>query len=151
MQEMICGVLRFRNDVTQSVSHHAVWCFGAQFMSVYNPPNAEVGKGAYFTAAFLSCSACQAVSLECLLVARLLTSLILHPTQPIVLERLPSKIAGGNNGSGAASWVHTKALFKLTPESKDIIRGCTDEMCSTSALLSGMKISDSLGDWVAED
>ena len=66
-----------------------------------------------------------------------------------MLERLPSKIAGGASGSGAASWVHTKALFKLTPESKDIIRGCTDEMCSTSALLSGMKIAD--GDWIAED
>jgi hypothetical protein len=62
--------------------------------------------------------------------------------QPIVLERMPT-----GKSDRPASWIHTKALFKLTPESKDIIRGCTDEMCSTSALLSGLKVSD----WIAED
>ena len=79
----------------------------------------------------------------------MLTPVCYAAKQPIVLERLPSKLTGAN-GNGAASWVHTKALFKLTPESKDIIRGCTDEMCSTSALLSGMRISDG-GDWIRED
>lgn len=61
--------------------------------------------------------------------------------QPIVLERIPKE-----SGS-RASWIHTKALYRLRPESKDIIKGCSDEMCSTAAFLSGVKVTD----WVDED
>ena len=40
-----------------------------------------------------------------------------------------------------ASWVHTKALYRLTDESRDIIKGCTSEMCMTSCLPTGSVLS----------
>lgn len=65
--------------------------------------------------------------------------------QPIVLERIPNGEAA--KPGGPSSWIHTKALYRLTPESKEIVKGCSDEMCSTSALLSGVRV----GDWIEED
>lgn len=65
--------------------------------------------------------------------------------QPIILERIPKD--EGAKAGGRASWIHTKALYRLRPESKDIIKGCSDEMCSTAAFLSGVKVTD----WVDED
>ncbi|CAL8465534.1 g5070 [Coccomyxa elongata] len=62
--------------------------------------------------------------------------------EPIVLERIPK-----NEPGSRASWIHTKALYRLRPESKDIIKGCSEEMCSTAAFLSGVKVTD----WVDQD
>ena len=52
--------------------------------------------------------------------------------QPLVLERKPEDDEG--RPGGPASWMHTKALYRLTPESRDIIKGCSAEMCTTSSL-----------------
>lgn len=49
--------------------------------------------------------------------------------QPLVLERVPDPEKGAPNGP--LSWVHTKALYRLNADSRAVIRGCTDEMCST--------------------
>lgn len=65
--------------------------------------------------------------------------------QPIVLERIPSDEA--SKPGGGCTWIHTKALYRLTQESKLIMRGCSDEMCSTSAMLTGVRVSD----WIDED
>lgn len=47
-----------------------------------------------------------------------------------------------------ASWVHTKALYRLTDESRDIIKGCTSEMCMTSCLPTGsMLLPSECGDF----
>jgi len=40
-----------------------------------------------------------------------------------------------------AAWMHTKALYRLTEGSRDIIKGCTSEMCQTSYLPTGSKLS----------
>ena len=52
--------------------------------------------------------------------------------QPIVLERQPHGEEA--RPGGPVAWIHTKALYKLTAQSKEIIKGCTDEMCSTSVI-----------------
>ena len=65
--------------------------------------------------------------------------------QPVVLERIPSEEA--TKPGGGCAWVHTKALYRLTQESQAIMRGCSDEMCSTSAMLTGVRVSD----WIEED
>lgn len=70
---------------------------------------------------------------------------ILAVLQPIVLDRIPKDEAA--KAGGRASWIHTKALYRLRPESKDIIKGCSDDMCSTAAFLSGVKVTD----WVEQD
>lgn len=61
-----------------------------QFMSVFNPPNAE----------------------------------------PLVLERVPSDVEARQGGPVA--WIHTKALYRLSDGSREIIKGCTEDMCQTS-------------------
>jgi broad specificity phosphatase PhoE len=63
----------------------------AQFMKVYNPPNAV----------------------------------------PLVLERILPDDASLRSG-GPASWIHTKALYKLSDESMKVLQGCTVDMCTTS-------------------
>ena len=65
--------------------------------------------------------------------------------QPVVLERIPS--AEASKPGGGCTWVHTKALYRLTQESQAIMKGCSDEMCSTSAMLTGVRVSD----WIEED
>ena len=50
--------------------------------------------------------------------------------QPLILERIPETTEARTGGPVA--WIHTKALYRLTEESKQFIQGCTDEMCSTS-------------------
>lgn len=47
--------------------------------------------------------------------------------QPLILERIPP-----DGSAGPVSWMHTKALYRLTDESKARLKGCTDGMCSTS-------------------
>ena len=68
----------------------------AQFMKVYNPPNAV----------------------------------------PLVLERiLPD---ASLRSGGPASWIHTKALYKLSDESMSVLQGCTVDMCTTSWVPRGL-------------
>ena len=68
----------------------------AQFMKVYNPPNAV----------------------------------------PLVLERiLPD---ASTRSGGPASWIHTKALYKLSDESMSVLQGCTVDMCTTSWVPRGL-------------
>ena len=56
--------------------------------------------------------------------------------QPLILERIPDVPA--SRAGGPVAWIHTKALYRLTQESRDIIQGCTDEMCSTSHSSQGL-------------
>lgn len=51
--------------------------------------------------------------------------------QPLVLERVSSDSSAL---PGELSWIHTKALYRLSDTSRDIIKGCTSEMCTTSCL-----------------
>lgn len=69
----------------------------AQFMKVYNPPNAV----------------------------------------PLVLERILQDDASLRSG-GPASWIHTKALYKLSDESMNVLQGCTVDMCTTSWVPRGL-------------
>lgn len=55
--------------------------------------------------------------------------------QPLVLERIPETTEA--RAGGPVAWIHTKALYRLTEESKQVIQGCTDEMCSTAHAPSG--------------
>ncbi|PSC69817.1 phosphoglycerate mutase [Micractinium conductrix] len=48
--------------------------------------------------------------------------------EPIVLERVPDSELAPH----AVLRMHTKALYRLTPDSKARLTGCTDDMCSTS-------------------
>lgn len=50
--------------------------------------------------------------------------------EPLVLERIvhDDEAAPG----GPVYWVHTKALYRLTAQSKAIVRGCSEEMCCIS-------------------
>ena len=34
--------------------------------------------------------------------------------------------------AGGLSWIHTKALYRLSPESRQLLKGVTASMCSTS-------------------
>ena len=69
----------------------------AQFMKVYNPPNAV----------------------------------------PLVLERILPDDASLRSG-GPASWIHTKALYKLSDASMNVLQGCTVDMCTTSWVPRGL-------------
>ena len=75
----------------------------AQFMKVYNPPNAV----------------------------------------PLVLERILPDDASMRSG-GPTSWIHTKALYKLSDESMNVLQGCTVDMCTTSWVPRGL--SEQLND-----
>ncbi|GAX79717.1 hypothetical protein CEUSTIGMA_g7158.t1 [Chlamydomonas eustigma] len=52
--------------------------------------------------------------------------------EPLVLERIPNDTEA--KPGGAVAWMHTKALYRLNPESMDILRGCTSDMCTTALL-----------------
>ncbi|KAG2499910.1 hypothetical protein HYH03_002198 [Edaphochlamys debaryana] len=57
--------------------------------------------------------------------------------EPIILERVPI--------TPDASWRHTKSMYRLTPDSMERLRGCTEEMCSTDHLpRPGLKVSTRL-------
>ncbi|MEW5301967.1 MAG: hypothetical protein WDW36_004790 [Sanguina aurantia] len=45
--------------------------------------------------------------------------------EPLVLERQTSK-------DGSTAWTHTKAMYRLSPESLESLKGCTSDMCGTS-------------------
>lgn len=49
--------------------------------------------------------------------------------EPLVLERVPSEQEAAPGGP--LSWVHTKALYRLAPESMQVLRGLTQDMCRT--------------------
>lgn len=66
-----------------------------QFLTVYNPPNAE----------------------------------------PLILER--NMVDDASSGGGSA-WLHTKALYTLSEDSKKLLRGVTDDMCRNSLLPNGI-------------
>lgn len=55
--------------------------------------------------------------------------------EPLILERVPETSEA--RSGGPVAWIHTKALYRLTEESREVIQGCTDEMCSTSCLPNG--------------
>jgi broad specificity phosphatase PhoE len=52
--------------------------------------------------------------------------------EPLVLERIPNDSEA--KPGGAVAWMHTKALYRLNPESMDILRGCTSDMCTTTLM-----------------
>ena len=55
---------------------------------------------------------------------------------PLVLERiLPNESL---RAGGPASWIHTKALYKLSDDSMKVLQGCTPDMCTTSWLPRGL-------------
>ncbi|GAB4814314.1 hypothetical protein N2152v2_001360 [Parachlorella kessleri] len=56
--------------------------------------------------------------------------------EPIVMERITSDYE--SRQGGPASWIHTKALYRLTDASMDKLVGCTEDMCSTSWLPRGI-------------
>ena len=61
--------------------------------------------------------------------------------QPLVMERIdPGSDDALPEGESEAAWIHTKALYRLTEGSRDIIKGCTSEMCQTSCLPTGSKL-----------
>jgi broad specificity phosphatase PhoE len=49
---------------------------------------------------------------------------------PIVLERVSDETSSRPNGP--ATWIHTKALYRLNEESMALLEGCTPDMCETS-------------------
>ena len=49
---------------------------------------------------------------------------------PVVLERVPDDASARSNGP--ISWIHTKALYRLSAESMELLQGCTPDMCETS-------------------
>jgi broad specificity phosphatase PhoE len=50
--------------------------------------------------------------------------------EPLVLERVTSPHA--SRPGGPATWIHTKALYRLSTHSREVLEGCTEEMCETS-------------------
>lgn len=55
---------------------------------------------------------------------------------PLILERIPDD--GAARPGGPVSWIHTKALYKLSPESMVLLQGCTPDMCETSWMPRGL-------------
>ena len=49
---------------------------------------------------------------------------------PLVLERVSDETSSRPNGP--ATWIHTKALYRLSEESMALLEGCTPDMCETS-------------------
>jgi len=60
---------------------------------------------------------------------------------PIVLERVSDETSSRANGP--ATWIHTKALYRLSEESMALLEGCTPEMCETSWMPRGIPT----GEW----
>lgn len=50
--------------------------------------------------------------------------------EPLVLERVPNDWEARQGGPCA--WIHTKALYRLSDSSREVIKGCTEDMCQTS-------------------
>eukprot|EP00877_Chromochloris_zofingiensis_P000455 jgi/Chrzof1/1040/Cz01g38050.t1_PGM7[v5.2] len=50
--------------------------------------------------------------------------------EPLVLEKVQVDASHG-------PWLHTKTLYRLSAESQAVLRGCTNDMCSTSCLPPG--------------
>ena len=55
-----------------------------------------------------------------------------HCTQ--VLERICDR----EMAAGGLSWIHTKCLYRLSKESRELLKGVTDEMSQTSETPSGV-------------
>lgn len=55
---------------------------------------------------------------------------------PLILERIPDD--GAARPGGPVSWIHTKALYKLSAESMVLLQGCTPDMCETSWMPRGL-------------
>lgn len=53
-----------------------------------------------------------------------------------VLERVCSK----DMAASSLSWIHTKSLYKLSPDSQALLKGVTKEMCCTSEWPNGMSL-----------
>eukprot|EP00892_Ulva_mutabilis_P011078 jgi/Ulvmu1/8342/UM042_0048.1 len=53
---------------------------------------------------------------------------------PLVLERVCTK----DDASSSLSWIHTKCLYRLSDESRKLLKGVTDEMCRTSEQPNGV-------------
>ena len=54
---------------------------------------------------------------------------------PLVLERIVPEES--TRPGGPATWIHTKALYRLSAESMSVLEGCTPDMCTTSVLPRG--------------
>jgi broad specificity phosphatase PhoE len=50
--------------------------------------------------------------------------------EPLIMERIPSEWESVPGGS--TSWMHTKTLYRLAPQSMEVLAGCTPEMCTSS-------------------
>ena len=57
--------------------------------------------------------------------------------EPLVLERT-SALDFTDRPGGPAAWIHTKALYSLTPEATAALRGVTDDMRTTSWMPRGL-------------
>jgi broad specificity phosphatase PhoE len=55
---------------------------------------------------------------------------------PIVLERVSDETSSRANGP--ATWIHTKALYRLNEDSMALLEGCTPDMCETSWMPRGI-------------
>jgi len=54
---------------------------------------------------------------------------------PLVLERIVPEES--TRPGGPATWIHTKALYRLSAESMSVLEGCTPDMCTTSVVPRG--------------
>lgn len=59
---------------------------------------------------------------------------------PLVLERVCSK----DQAAGSLSWIHTKSLYRLSDESRKLLKGVTEEMCRTSDKPNGISMLQSI-------
>lgn len=56
--------------------------------------------------------------------------------EPLVLERIATDQEA--RPGGPATWIHTKALYRLSEHSMTVLQGCTPDMCSTGWLPRGL-------------
>lgn len=56
-----------------------------------------------------------------------------------VLERVCSK----DMAATSLSWIHTKSLYRLSDESRALLKGVTEDMCRTSDKPNGVSLYDS--------
>jgi broad specificity phosphatase PhoE/uncharacterized coiled-coil protein SlyX len=61
---------------------------------------------------------------------------------PIVLERVDALPGDDDGAAGGAPWIHTQALYRLSPESLDVLRGCTPAMAVNQLLSSESEESE---------
>lgn len=55
---------------------------------------------------------------------------------PLVLERVVPEES--TRPGGPATWIHTKALYRLSEDSMSVLQGCTPDMCTTSWMPRGL-------------